>query len=38
MEFPWHTIAAIIVIISPFDILPDFISVTGHLDELTILY
>lgn len=40
-EIPWGTIAAIVVvllyILSPIDIVPDFIPVAGYIDDITLL-
>ncbi|MCS6875438.1 MAG: YkvA family protein [Aquificaceae bacterium] len=40
-EMPWHTIAAGVItalyILSPIDLVPDFIPVAGQIDDLAVL-
>lgn len=41
-EVPWHTIAAVVImllyILNPIDLIPDFIPVAGQADDLAVLY
>lgn len=41
-EVPWHTIAALVIILlyilNPIDLIPDFIPVAGQADDLAVLY
>lgn len=41
-EVPWHTIAAVVIILlyilNPIDLIPDFIPIAGQADDLAVLY